>query len=108
MREARFEAQIIKLCEYANMWTDFPGVTEPSLGNVVTTTTPLHITTDGQPVYTLCRNLHGEKKVQVEEQLRQWEVEKVIERCDSNWESPLHAVMKPDGVCREYAGTFGV
>ena len=47
-------------------------------------TTPLHITTDGAPVYTPCRKVHGENKVQVEEQLRQWEAEKVIERCDSN------------------------
>ena len=91
--------------KYAHRWTDFPGVTEPSLGKVVTITTTLHITTDGQPVYTPCRKLHGEKKVQVEEQLRQWEAEKVIERCDSNWASTIHAMMKPDGswrVCGDF------
>ena len=91
--------------EYAHLWTDFPEVTEPSLGKVVTMTTPLHINTDGPPVYTPCRKLHGEKKVQVEEQLGQWEAEKIIERCDSNWASPIHAVMKPDGswrVCGEF------
>ena len=55
--------------DYAQLWTQFPEVTEPSLGKVVTMTTPLHITTDGSPVYTPCRKLHGEKKVQVEEQL---------------------------------------
>ena len=43
--------------EYAHLWTDFPEVTEPSLGKVVTKTTPLHITTDGPPVYTPCRKL---------------------------------------------------
>ena len=36
--------------EYAHLWTDFPEVTEPGLGKVVTMTTPLHITTDGPPV----------------------------------------------------------
>ena len=46
-------------------------------------TTPLHITTEGPPVHTPCGKLHGEKKMQVEEQLRQWEAEKVIEQCVS-------------------------
>ena len=91
--------------EYANLWTDYPVVTEPSLGKVVTITTSLHITMDGPPVYTPCRKLHGENKVQVEEQLRQWEAEKAIERCDSNWVSQIRAVMKPDGswrVCGDF------
>ena len=68
-------------------------------------TTPLHITTEDPPVYTPYRKIHGEKKMQVEEQLGQWEEEKVIERCDSNWASPMHAVMKPDGswrVCGDF------
>ena len=56
-------------------------------------------------MYTPCGKLHGEKKVQVEEQLRQWTAEKVIERCDSNWASPIHAVMKPNSswrVCGDF------
>ena len=45
--------------------------------------------------------------MQVEEQLRQWEAEKVIEQCVSlsYWASPIHAVMKPDGswcVCGDF------
>ena len=91
--------------DYAQLWTQFLEVTEPSLGKVVTMTAPLHITTEGPSVYTPCRKLHGEKKMQVEKQLRQWESEKVIERCDSNWASPIHTVMKPDGswcVCGDF------
>ena len=82
------------------LWTEFPEVIEPSLSRVVTMTTPLHIATDGPPVYTPCRKLHGDKKLQVEAQLRQWEAEHVIERCESNWASPIHAVKKSDGSMR--------
>ena len=63
-------------------------------------TVPLHIVTEGPPVYTPCRKLHGEKKTQVEEQLRQWERDNRIQRCESNWASPIHAVKKPDGYWR--------
>ena len=37
--------------DYAQLWTQFPEVTEPSLSKVVTVTTPLHITTEGH-LYT--------------------------------------------------------
>ena len=87
------------------LWTEFPEVIELSLSRVVTMTTPLHIATDGPPVYTPCRKLHDDKKLQVEAQLRQWEAEHVIERCESNWASPIHAVKKSDGswrVCGDF------
>ena len=82
------------------VWAEFPEITEPSLSNVVTMTVPLHIVTEGPPVYTPCRKHHGEKKTQVEEQLRQWERDNIIQRCESNWASPIHAVKKPDGFWR--------
>lgn len=91
--------------DFEFLWAEFPEVTEPSLSKLVTMTTPLHIVTDGSPVYTPCRKLHGEKKTQVEEQLRQWERQEIIQRCESNWASPIHAVKKSDGswrVCGDF------
>ena len=69
------------------------------MNNVVTMTVPLHIVTEGPPVYTSCRKLHGEKKAQVEEQLRQWKRYSIIQRCELNWASPIHAVKKSDDYC---------
>ena len=57
--------------EYDQLSKGFPEVTEVSLSNVVTMTTPLHIVTEGPPIFTPCRKLHGDKKTQVEEQLLQ-------------------------------------
>ena len=91
--------------EYDKLWKDFPEITEVSLNKVVTMTTPLHIVTEGPPIFTPCRKLHGDKKTQVEEQLLQWERDKVVERCESSWASPIHAVMKSDGswrVCGDF------
>ena len=91
--------------EYNQLWNDFPEVTEVSLSKVVTMITPLHIVTEGPPIFTPCRKLHGDKKTQVEEQLRQWKRDKVIERCESSWASPIHAVKKSDGpwrVCGDF------
>ena len=45
------------------------------------------------------------KKTQVEEQLRQWERDRVIERWESSWASPIHAVKKSNGswrVCGDF------
>ena len=63
---------------------------DPNLCNVAMMTTPLHIATEGSPVFSPCRKLHGDKK-------------KEVERCESDWASPIHAVKKADG---EYAATF--
>ena len=57
--------------DFEFLWAEFPEITEPSLSNVVTMTDPLQIVTEGPPVYTPCRKLHGKKKTQVEEQRRQ-------------------------------------
>ena len=78
--------------EYTQLWMDFP-FTDPSMSKIVSMITPvhiategppvntsLHITTEGPPVYTPRRKLHGEKKAQVEEQLRQWERKKSLSR----------------------------
>ena len=59
--------------EYNQLWKDLPEVREASLSKVFTMTTPLHIVTEGPPIFTPCRKLHGDKKTQVEDQLRQWE-----------------------------------
>ena len=91
--------------EYGQLRKDFPEVTEVSQSKVVTMTTPLHIVTEGQPIFTPCRKLHGDKKTRVEEQLRQWERDRVTERCESSWASPIHAVKKSDGswrVCGDF------
>ena len=91
--------------EFECLWAEFPQITEPSLSNVVTMTAPLLIVTEGPPVYTPCRKLHGEKKTQVEEQLRQWERDNIVQRCGSNWGSPIHAVKKSDDswyVCGDF------
>ena len=93
--------------EYDQLWKDFPEVTEVSPSKVVTMTTPLHIVTEGPPIFTPCRKLHGDKKTQVEEQLRQLVRDRVIERCESSWASPIHAVKKYNGSC-EYAVIFAV
>ena len=45
------------------------------------------------------------QKIAIEQELRKWEAEGIIERCDSEWASPVHAVHKPDGswrVCRDF------
>ena len=91
--------------DFEFLWAEFPEITEPSLSNVVTMTVPLHIVTEGPHVYTPCRKLHGEKNTQVEEQLRQWERDTIIQPCESNWASPIHAVKKSDGswrVCGDF------
>ena len=90
---------------YEHLWSEFPEVVDPNLCSVVTMTTPLHISTEGPPVFSPCRKLHGDKKTQVEAQLLQWETEKVIERCESDWASPIHAVKKTDGswrICSDF------
>ena len=78
--------------DFEFLWGEFPKITEPSLTNVVTMTVPVHIVTEGPPVYTPCRKLHDEKKTQVGEQLRQLERDNISQRCESNWASPIHAV----------------
>ena len=90
---------------YQCLWLQFPDVVDPILCSVATMTTPLHIATEGSPVFSPCRKLHGDKKKEVEEQLRQWEADQVIERCESDWASPIHAVKKADGswrVCGDF------
>ena len=90
---------------YQCLWLQFPDVVDPNLCSVATMTTPLHIANEGSPVFSPCRKLHGDKKKEVEEQLRQWEADQVIERCESDWASPIHAVKKADGswrVCGDF------
>ena len=103
--ESRELSNADNMDDFEFLWAEFPEITEPSLSHVVTMTVPLHSVTEGPPVYTPCRKLHGEKNTQVEEQLRQWERDNIIQRCESNWASPIHAVKKPDGSWRE-CGNF--
>ena len=76
--ESREMSNTGNMDDFAFFGAEFPEITEPSLSNVVTMTVPLHIVTEGPPVYTPCRKLHGEKKTQVEEQLRHWERDNII------------------------------
>ena len=103
--ESRELSNASNIDDFDFLWAEFPEITEPSLSNVVTMTVPLHLVTEGPPVYTPRRKLHGEKNTQIEEHLRQWERDNIIQRCESNWASPIHAVKKPDGswrVCGDF------
>ena len=64
---ARFQELDEKCISFLEAAENFPEITEVSLSKVVTMTTPLHIVTDGPPIFTPCRKLHGDKKTQVEE-----------------------------------------
>ena len=91
---------------FTKLLSQFPEIMETNLGKVTVMAKPLHIDTgNAVPVASRCRNLHGEKKIAIEAELRKWEKEGVIVRCDSEWASPIHAVKKPDG-SRRVCGDF--
>jgi hypothetical protein len=91
---------------YLQVLQKYPEITETNLCKVTVFAKPLHIDTGNAiPVASRCRNLHGDKKTAIEAELRKWEKEGIIERCESEWASPLHAVKKPDGswrVCGDF------
>ena len=73
------------------------------MGKVTVLAKPLHFDTgEAIPVASRCRPLHGDKKPAVEAEILKWEAEGIIERCESEWASSVHAVMKPDGSWRVY------
>ena len=85
----------------------FPNITSEHIGLAESLTLPLRIHTKGPPVFSKCRPLFGEKRIQIENELRKWEKEGVIERvCNAvEWASPIHAVKKSDGswrVCGDF------
>ena len=91
---------------FTNLLSEFPEIMETDLGKVTVMAKPLHIDTgNAVPVASRCRNLHGEKKAAIEAELRKWEEEGIIVRCNSEWASPIHAVKKSDGswrVCGDF------
>ena len=89
--------------EALKILNSFPKLARTSLGKVSANMQPLRIDTgNASPVFSKARPLFGEKKIQVEAEIRKWEEEGVIVRVDEevNWASPLHAVRKKDGTWR--------
>ena len=60
--ESRELSNASNVDDFEFLWAEFPEITEPSLSNVVTMTVNLHIVTEGPPVYTPSRKLHGGKR----------------------------------------------
>ena len=51
-------------------------------------------------VFPTCRKLHGDKKLQIEAQLIQWEADGITQRCKSSWATLIYAAKKTDGSWR--------
>jgi len=74
-----------------------PKLARTAIGKVSANMQPLRINTgNASPVFSKARPLYGEKKIQVEAEIRKWEQEGVIVRVNEevHWASPLHAVRK--------------
>ena len=72
-------------------------ITKVSIGSTKPLLSPLRIHTgEAAPVFSKCRPLHGDKKSQVEDELRKWEKDGIIQRVSEEveWASPIHAVKK--------------
>ena len=82
--------------------TGLPNISKVDLkGNA--NMTPLEIDTgSNKPVYSKVRPLFGDKKNQIETEIRKWESEGIIERVNEPvlWASPIHSVKKKDGTWR--------
>ncbi len=59
-----------------------------------------HIITEGRPVTAKFRRLDNEKLAAAKAEFDRMEAEGIVRRSNSNWSSPLHMVMKPDGSWR--------
>jgi hypothetical protein len=76
-----------------------PGVKQPPLHGVAHS-----IETSGRPVFAKARRLDVGKYKQAREEFQQLEAAGIVRRSDSEWSSPLHAVLKPDGTWRPCGG----
>ena len=92
--------------KYIDFVAAFPRITETNLGKVTLLAKPLYIDTgEAVPVASPCRPLHGDEKKAMEAKLPKLENEGIIERCESEWASPIHSVEKLDGswrVCGDF------
>ena len=86
----------------------YPELTFPSLGAVESLTLPLNIDTgENRPIFQKVRPLHGQKKSEIEREIRKWVDEGVIVPMvdEVTWASPIHAVKKSNGswrVCGDF------
>jgi hypothetical protein len=58
------------------------------------------IETKGRPVFSEALRLDAGKHKQAREEFQQLEAAGIVRRSDSEWSSPLHMVLKPDGTWR--------
>ena len=81
----------------------YPRLLKVSLGAVEPSLTPLMIDTgNASPVFSNARPLYGDKRKQIEAEIKKWESEGIITRVKDpvEWASPIHSVKKSNGTWR--------
>ena len=89
------------------LFDEYPNLFNCSLGSVTSLTIPFRVETENNPpVFQKVRPLHGKKREEVENELKTWLNEGIIEPVheEVQWASPIHAVPKEDSwrVCGDF------